>query len=45
MRSVFIAFGKALLSQLHFRMLMLTVLPFVLAVVVWACSCGLACSP
>jgi hypothetical protein len=35
MNSVLLAFGKAVWSQLHYRMLMLTVLPFVLSVVLW----------
>jgi hypothetical protein len=35
MRTVLIAFGRALLSQLHFRMLLLTILPFLLSVVLW----------
>jgi hypothetical protein len=35
MRTVLVAFGRAVLSQLHFRMLMLTVLPFVLSLVIW----------
>jgi hypothetical protein len=35
MRPVMIAFGRALLSQLHFRMLLLTVLPFVASVAIW----------
>jgi hypothetical protein len=35
MRSIVVAFGRAVLSQLHYRMLMLTVLPFVLSVVIW----------
>lgn len=35
MRPVLIAFGRALMSQLHFRMLMLTVLPFVLSLAIW----------
>lgn len=35
MRPIFIAFGRALLSQLHFRMLMLTILPFLLSVAIW----------
>lgn len=29
------SFGRALLSQLHPRMLFLTVFPFIVAVVVW----------
>ena len=45
MRSVFIAFGKALLSQLHFRMLILTILPFVLAIVVWGVLLWLGLQP
>lgn len=36
MRSVMAAFGRALVSQLHFRMLLLTVLPFLLSLVIWA---------
>ena len=35
MRPIFIAFGRALLSQLHYRMLMLTILPFLLSVAIW----------
>lgn len=35
MRSIVVAFGRAVLSQLHYRMLMLTVLPFVLSTVIW----------
>lgn len=35
MQPVLVAFGRALLTQLHFRMLMLTVLPFVLSVAIW----------
>ena len=35
MRPVLVAFGRALLSQLHYRMLMLTFLPFVLSVLIW----------
>lgn len=35
MRPVVIAFGRAVLSQLHLRMLLLTVLPFVLSVLIW----------
>jgi len=35
MTSVFRAFGRALLSQLHFRMLLLTILPFLMAVLLW----------
>lgn len=45
MRSVFIAFGKALLSQLHFRMLMLTILPFVLAITIWGVLLWLGLQP
>jgi hypothetical protein len=35
MRMVLIAFGRALLSQLHLRMLLLTVLPFLLSMALW----------
>ena len=35
MRPILNAFGKALLSQMHVRMLMLTVVPFILSVAVW----------
>ncbi|GAC1315668.1 MAG: EI24 domain-containing protein [Collimonas sp.] len=35
MRPVLVAFGRALLSQLHYRMLMLTFLPFALSVLIW----------
>lgn len=34
-RPILNAFGKALLSQMHVRMLMLTVVPFILSVAVW----------
>jgi len=35
MNDIFRSFGRALISQLHPRMLMLTVLPFILATVFW----------
>ncbi|NMM36107.1 MAG: EI24 domain-containing protein [Glaciimonas sp.] len=35
MRPVLIAFGRALLSQMHYRMLLLTILPFLLSVIIW----------
>lgn len=35
MRPVLIAFGRAVLSQLHFKMLLLTVMPFVVSVAIW----------
>lgn len=34
-RPLLISFSRAVLSQLHFRMLMLTVLPFILSVAIW----------
>lgn len=34
-RPVLVSFGRALLSQLHFRMLLLSILPFVVSVIVW----------
>lgn len=45
MRPVLIAFGRALLSQLHFRMLMLTVLPFMLSVATWGVLLWLGLQP
>ena len=35
MRPVSVAFGRALLSQLHIRMLLLTVAPFLLSMLIW----------
>lgn len=35
MRPILNAFGKALLSQMHVRMLLLTVVPFILSVAAW----------
>jgi hypothetical protein len=34
-RDILVALGRAVISQLHFRMLLLTVLPFVASVVLW----------
>ncbi len=45
MRPVLIAFGRAVLAQLHFRMLMLTVMPFVLSVVIWGLLLWLGLQP
>ena len=45
MRPVLIAFGRALLTQLHFRMLMLTVMPFMLSVVLWGVLLWLGLEP
>lgn len=45
MRPVLIAFGRALLSQLHVRMLMLTVMPFVLSVALWGVLLWLGLQP
>jgi hypothetical protein len=45
MRPVLMAFGRALLSQLHFRMLMLTVMPFVLSVALWGILLWLGLQP
>lgn len=45
MRQVLISFGRALLSQLHFRMLLLTVLPFVVSVVLWGVLLWLGLQP
>jgi hypothetical protein len=35
MQAVIIAFGRALVSQLHFRMLLLTILPFLISLAIW----------
>ncbi|MBS0307827.1 MAG: EI24 domain-containing protein [Proteobacteria bacterium] len=35
MRPVLVAFGRAMLSQLHVRMLLLTVLPFLVSLAIW----------
>ena len=35
MQAVLTAFGRAIVSQLHVRMLLLTVLPFVLSIAIW----------
>lgn len=35
MRPVIVAFGRAMLSQLHIRMLLLTVLPFIASLLIW----------
>jgi hypothetical protein len=35
MRTFFVSFGRALVSQLHFRMLLLTVAPFFISVAIW----------
>jgi hypothetical protein len=45
MRRVLMAFGRALLSQLHFRMLMLTVMPFILSVALWGILLWLGLQP
>jgi hypothetical protein len=45
MRQVAIAFGRALLSQLHFRMLLLTVLPFLVSVALWGLLLWLGLQP
>lgn len=45
MRLVLIAFGRAIVSQLHFRMLMLTVMPFLLSVLLWGVILWLGLQP
>ena len=45
MRPVLIAFGRAVLSQLHFRMLLLTVMPFIVSVTVWGVLLWLGLQP
>lgn len=45
MHPVLIAFGRAVLSQLRFRMLMLTVLPFVLSIALWGVALWIGLQP
>src|SRR4051794_10232394 len=45
MRAVLIAFGRAFLSQLHFRMLMLTFWPFILSVAIWGAGLWFGLQP
>jgi len=45
MHLVITSFGRALLSQLHFRMLLLTVLPFLLSLVLWGVVLWLGLQP
>jgi hypothetical protein len=45
LRDVLIAFGRALLSQLHFRMLLLTVLPFGMSLLVWGLALWFGLQP
>ena len=45
MRDVVVAFGRALLSQLHLRMLLLTLMPFVLSLLVWGVILWLGLQP
>ncbi|NEX61161.1 EI24 domain-containing protein [Noviherbaspirillum galbum] len=45
MRDVLIALGRAVVSQLHFRMLLLTVLPFAASVLLWGVLLYLGLQP
>ena len=45
MQLVMTSLGRALLSQLHFRMLLLTILPFVLSLVLWGVVLWLGLQP
>jgi hypothetical protein len=45
MRAVLIAFGRALLSQLHIRMLLLTLVPFGLSLLVWGVALWFGLQP
>ena len=45
MRPVLISFGRAVLSQLHPRMLLLTIVPFLLSLVIWGVILWLALQP
>lgn len=45
MRLLMVSFGRALLSQLHIRMLLLTILPFVCSVAIWGVCLWLGLQP
>ena len=45
MRDVLISLGRAIVSQLHVRMLLLTLLPFVLSILVWGLVLWLSLQP
>ena len=45
MQLVMTSFGRALVSQLHFRMLLLTVLPFLLSLLLWGVVLWLGLQP
>jgi uncharacterized protein involved in cysteine biosynthesis len=45
MHSVFVSFGRALYSQFHFRMLLLTFFPFIVSVVIWGVILWLGLNP
>jgi hypothetical protein len=45
MRAVIVSFGRAMLSQLHIRMLLLTLLPFVLSLALWGLVLWLGLQP
>lgn len=45
MHAVVVAFGRAVLSQLHLRMLLLTVLPFLASLVLWGVALWLGLQP
>ncbi|RJG05465.1 hypothetical protein D3870_05015 [Noviherbaspirillum cavernae] len=45
MRAVLVAFGRAVLSQLHYKMLLLTVLPFALSILIWGVILWLGLQP
>ncbi|EJM97322.1 hypothetical protein PMI40_04407, partial [Herbaspirillum sp. YR522] len=45
MQMLFASFGRALLAQLHVRMLLLTILPFVASVALWAIGLWLCLQP
>jgi hypothetical protein len=45
MHPVLVSFGRAIYSQFHFRMLLLTFLPFVVSVVIWGVILWLGLNP
>lgn len=45
MRDVLVSLGRAVVSQLHLRMLLLTLVPFVLSILVWGLALWLSLQP
>jgi len=45
MRTLFVSLGRAVISQLHFRMLLLTFAPFLISIVLWGVVLWLTLQP